>query len=62
MNNLPDYRQHYYNVVKMTINKRVVIDETLDRLHEMQLDMIDEAVALSDLQQARDVINLIMKK
>lgn len=39
--------------------KRQIIDAQLDELHNMQLDMIDEAVALSDLQQARDVIDYI---
>jgi hypothetical protein len=52
-----------YNIIKMTINKRVTIDNTLNKLHEMQLDMIDQAVEYSDLQQAREVIkNIIDKK
>ena len=49
-----DYKKHYYDVVKMTINKRVIIDNTLNKLHEMQLNMID---------QAKEVIkNIIAKK
>ena len=59
----PDYKKHYYDVVKMTINKSVIIDNTLNKLHEMQLDMIDQAVEYSDLQQAKEVIkNIISKK
>lgn len=59
----PDYKKHYYDVVKMTINKRVIIDNTLNKLHEMQLNMIDQAVEYSDLQQAKEVIkNIIAKK
>jgi glutathionylspermidine synthase len=60
---MKDYENHYYNIIKMTINKRVTIDNTLNKLHEMQLDMIDQAVEYSDLQQAREVIkNIIDKK
>ena len=58
-----DYKKHYYDVVKMTINKRVIIDNTQNQLHEMQLNMIDQAVEYSDLQQAKEVIkNIIAKK
>jgi glutathionylspermidine synthase len=60
---MKDYQNQYYNIIKMTINKRVTIDNTLNKLHEMQLDMIDQAVEYSDLQQAREVIkNIIDKK
>lgn len=58
----PDYKKHYYDVVKMTINKRVIIDNTLNKLHEMQLNMIDQAVEYSDLQQAKEVIKYIIAK
>lgn len=59
-----DYsNNNYYRVVKMTISqddyKRVLIDNTVDELHTLQLQMIDDAVELSDLQQARDVIKMI---
>ena len=60
---MKDYENQYYNIIKMTINKRVTIDNTLNKLHEMQLDMIDQAVEYSDLQQAKEVIkNIIDKK
>ena len=47
----------YYRV---TINrKRQIIDATLDELHTIQLDMIDEAVKYSDLAQAKEIIDYI---
>ncbi len=42
--------------------KRQIIDRQLDELHNMQLDMIDQAVEYSDLQEAHDVINWIKEK
>jgi hypothetical protein len=39
--------------------KRQIIDAQLDELHTIQLDMIDQAVELSDLSQARDIIEYI---
>jgi len=39
--------------------KRQVIDATLDELHTLQLDMIDQAVEYSDLQEAQDVIDWV---
>ena len=58
----PDYKKHYYDVVKMTINKRITIDKTMNKLHEMQLSMIDEAVRYSDLSEANNVIKNIIAK
>lgn len=58
----PDYKKHYYDVVKMTINKRITIDKTMNKLHEMQLNMIDEAVRYSDLSEANNVIKNIISK
>jgi hypothetical protein len=40
--------------------KRQIIDAQLDELHNMQLDMIDQAVELSDLEQAKEVIKYII--
>lgn len=31
-------------------------------LHEMQLDMIEEALTASDMQESKDVIKYIMEK
>ena len=39
--------------------KRQIIDATLDELHTIQLDMIDEAVKYSDLAQAKELIEYI---
>lgn len=57
----PDYRPKtgYRNQVYSLSRKRQIIDATLNELHDMQLDMIDQAVELSDLAQAREVIDYI---
>lgn len=39
--------------------KRQIIDAQLNELHQMQLDMIDQAVDYSDLAQARELIEYI---
>jgi hypothetical protein len=31
-------------------------------LHEMQMDMIEEALSVSDMQESKDVIKYIMEK
>lgn len=53
-------QQYASAVYRVSLNrKRKVINQTLDQLHEMQLDMIDQAVALSDLAQAKQAIDHI---
>ncbi len=42
--------------------KRQIIDAQLNELHNMQLDMIDQAVEYSDLQEAKDVIDWIKER
>lgn len=42
--------------------KRQVIDAAVAHLHNLQLDMIDEAVEKSDLRQAKEVIDYIRNK
>ena len=42
--------------------KRQIIDRQLNELHTMQLDMIDQAVALSDLREAKEIIEWIRSK
>ena len=44
---------YYFN------RKRQVIDRQVDELHNLQLDMIDQAVALSDLREAKEIIEWI---
>lgn len=39
--------------------KRQIIDRQLDELHNMQLDMINQAVEYSDLRDAKEVIDWI---
>jgi hypothetical protein len=54
----PDYSARYYRSVSMN-RKRQIIDQQLDELHNLQLAMIDQAVELSDLSQANEIINYI---
>ena len=42
--------------------KRQIVDQTLNELHEQQLQMIDEAVEMSDLRQAKEIIEYIRNK
>ena len=57
----PDYGHRYYKIQSFN-RKRQIIDCTLDELHNIQLDMIDEAVASSDCREARELIQWIMAK
>jgi hypothetical protein len=45
----------YYSVNR----KRQIIDSMVDELHQIQLDMIDQAVEYSNLDQAKEVIDYI---
>lgn len=42
--------------------KRAMIIMHLNHLHEIQLDMIEEAVSKSDMTEAKAVIQYIMEK
>jgi len=44
---------YYFN------RKRQIIDRQVDELHNLQLDMIDQAVELSDLREAKEIIEWI---
>lgn len=53
-------QQYASAVYRVSLNrKRQVINQTLNQLHEMQMDMIDQAVEHSDLAQAQQVIDHI---
>lgn len=64
----PDFRQkQYYTCDQYGIQfSRVArskkIDGLLNKLHKMQLQMIDDAVDLSDLSKANEVIDYIKSK
>ena len=64
--NMNDYRPRpYYNVVKTDVAESTpkhVLDLFLDELHAAQLEMIDQAVEYSDMQQAKDIIEYIKNK
>jgi glutathionylspermidine synthase len=55
-----NYAPKPYYRVSMN-RKRQIIDATLDELHNMQLDMIDQAVEYSDLKEAQEIIDWIRK-
>ena len=48
----------YYKVSGLS-RKRQIINRQLDELHNMQLDMIDQAVDYSDLHDAQELIEYI---
>ena len=52
--------RYSYNNVRYSFNrKRQIINQSLNELHNMQLDMIDQALELSDLRDAKEVINYV---
>ena len=55
-----NYAPKPYYRVSMN-RKRQIIDATLDELHTIQLDMIDEAVKYIDLAQAKELIDYIIQ-
>lgn len=63
-------RPNYYNSIRWNQpynvsvgwRKRKIIENTLNELHETQLQMIDDAVESSDLGQAKEVIEYIKNK
>jgi len=63
-------RPNYYNSIRWNQpynvsvgwRKRQIIENTLNELHETQLQMIDDAVDVSDLSDAKEVIKHIQSK
>jgi hypothetical protein len=53
-----NYAPKPYYRVSMN-RKRQIIDATLDELHTLQLNLIDEAVDCSDLREAKELIDWI---
>lgn len=66
----PNERPNYQNSLRWTqpyslstgSRKRQIINRMMADLHAQQLDMIDAAVEASDLSDAKEVIDWIMKK
>ena len=50
-----DYSQRYYKSMSMS-RKRQIIDNIVEELHDQYFDMIEQALAHSDMQHAKDVI------
>ena len=60
---MDNYKNINYKVTYSGLNrKRQVIDKTLEELHNMQMQMIEEAVAYSNCREAVEVINYIKGK
>jgi hypothetical protein len=60
---MDNYKNINYKVTYSGLNrKRQIIDKTLEELHNMQIQMIEEAVAYSNCREANEVINYIKGK
>jgi hypothetical protein len=55
---IPDYSPKFYQY-SGTVAHKVQITQSLNDLHQIQLDMIDQAVEYSDLNKAKEVIDYI---
>lgn len=58
----PDYSPKPYYTVNQTRVTREAIDKLLQELHAQHEQMIEQALAYGDMQQARDVINWIKER
>lgn len=56
------WNQPYSMTVSTGWRKRQIVEQTLNELHETQLQMIDEALEKSDLREAKEVIDYIKNK
>lgn len=57
---IPDYSPRYYDY-QSSNRKRQIVDAVLEQMHEIQMQMIEDALAQSDMQQAKDVIKCVME-
>ena len=58
---IPDYSFKYFQGQNIS-RKRQIIDRQLEMLYETHMQMIEEALAYSDMQQAKEIIQWIMVK
>jgi hypothetical protein len=54
----PDYSARYYRSVSMN-RKRQIIDAVLEDLQQQYFDMVEQALAQSNMQQSQEVIDYI---
>lgn len=59
--NPKDNKMHYTITYSDALRKKTVT-ETLNKLHNLQLDMIDRVVDSSNCAEAKEVLRRIMKK
>jgi hypothetical protein len=55
---IPDYSARYYQSVSMN-RKRQIIDAVLEDLQQQYFDMVEQALAQSNMQQSQEVIDYI---
>jgi hypothetical protein len=59
----PDYSNHTYGPIKYSLSrKRQIINETLEQLHVMHAEMIEDAVQMKEyagFPEANEIINHI---
>lgn len=56
----PDYSSNYYRSVNYTMSrKRQIINAMLEDLHDQHAEMIESAMAYSDMEEARRVIDYV---
>ena len=58
---IPDYSFKYHQGQSLS-RKRQLIDRQLEMLHETHMQMLEDALAYSDMSQAKEVIQWIMVK
>ena len=54
----PDYSARYYQSVSVN-RKRQIIDAVLEDLQQQYFDMVEQALAQSNMQQSQEVIDYI---
>ena len=54
----PDYSARYYQSVSMN-RQRQIIDAVLEDLQQQYFDMVEQALAQSNMQQSQEVIDYI---
>ena len=53
----PDYSNNSYGPIRYSLSrKRQIIDNIVEELHDQYFDMIEQALAHSDMQHDKDVI------
>lgn len=57
---IPDYSVN--SVQNRASRKRQIIDNVLNHMHEIQMQMIEDALSQSDMRQAKELIQHFLEK